>query len=118
MLPWLGFKFLIALYSHCTRQRLNKCVSFTSAGSAKALALQHEPTLCIFVPVWRENETQLRRTLLSVRNGFYTKERVTIMIVIDEVRVHAFEKSNILKVPGLRLCTCHFASISARPRWR
>ncbi len=43
-----------------------------------------EPTLMVFVPVWREADSQLRRTIMSLRNGYYDKNRLSVCVVIDE----------------------------------
>ena len=44
----------------------------------------NDPYLTVFVPVWREKDEQLRRTLLSIRQGFYQKEKISVVVVIDE----------------------------------
>ncbi len=78
MLPWMSIKFLAALCFSCSRQKLNKSSTLArlqqpAPAETGPLAaptngplplLPQEASLMIFVPVWRESDSQLRRTLM------------------------------------------------------
>lgn len=79
MLPWMSLKFLAALCFSCSRQKLNKSSTLARLQQPAPVAalpmaaapttglfaqMPQEASLMIFVPVWRESDSQLRRTLM------------------------------------------------------